>query len=46
MNIDSILIACLETLERNPKLLEAVTEYIKARAFAESELAAWRRRRK
>jgi len=41
-----IVIEALKTLEKNPKLLEAVTEYVKARAQAEKELALWRRRRK
>lgn len=46
MSFDDLIIAALETLERSPKLQEAIVEYLKARARAETELAAWRKRRK
>ncbi len=41
-----IIIEALKTLEKNPKLLDVVTEYVNCRAQAEKELALWRRRRK
>ena len=40
-----IIIEALKTFEKTPKLLDAVTEYVKCRAQAEKELALRRRGR-